>query len=137
MYNGATASAFAFAGHGAPVGGSNEARPPGDHNRLGPAGRADLAEDVRDVDAGGLLGDEEVRADLPVRAAVRQQLKDFALAHGQAQPSGPSAAESGAAVGTALARLLPMRCDADDDTRLASPRPNRRSQPIAKSILGR
>src|SRR6185503_3615139 len=55
------------------------------HGRsLHPTGHAELGEDVADVDAHGLLADEQALADLAVRPAFGDQGQDLALAPGQA-----------------------------------------------------
>jgi Glycosyl transferase family 2 len=56
-------------------------------NRRGLRARADveLGEDARDVDARGLLGHVEPRADLPVGRALGQQLEHLALARRQTE----------------------------------------------------
>jgi len=48
-------------------------------------GYGELGQDVRDVDAHGLLADEERTGDLAVRAAVAEQLEHFLLAAGEAE----------------------------------------------------
>src|SRR3954470_6537299 len=66
---------------------------------LGPAADAELAEDVRDVDAHGLLADVQGARDLPVRPPLDQVREDVPLALGQrGQPgtflaAGPTAAQ--------------------------------------------
>jgi len=52
-------------------------------NGFGPAGRAELGQDVRDVDAHGLSRDEQLVADLPVAAALGNEREHFLLATGQ------------------------------------------------------
>jgi hypothetical protein len=56
--------------------------------RLATAGHAELGEDVGDVEAGGLLGDEQRLADLPVRPALSDQGKNLGLARGEAKGFG-------------------------------------------------
>ena len=53
--------------------------------RLDPARHAELAEDVRDVDAGRALADEQRLADLAVRAAARRAGQDLELARASAR----------------------------------------------------
>src|ERR671925_2446172 len=52
-------------------------------NRLRPRIRLELGEDVPDVALDGLLADEELRRNVLVRHAVREQLEDLSLAAGQ------------------------------------------------------
>ena len=54
-----------------------------DCSRLAPVGNVELAEDVRDVDAGGLDADDERRRDLPIRVAPGDERQDFRFARGQ------------------------------------------------------
>ena len=55
----------------------------GDGDRFGAAAGAELGDDVADVHARRLLADEELRADLPVGAALREQREHLGLARGQ------------------------------------------------------
>ena len=55
----------------------------GDRGGLGAAGGLQLAEDVGDVDRDGLGADEQLLADLAVRAALGDQRQDLALAGGE------------------------------------------------------
>ena len=57
----------------------------GDPGRFGAAADVELGEDARDVDARGLLGHEELRADLAVRGARGDQLEHLALARREAE----------------------------------------------------
>jgi hypothetical protein len=57
----------------------------GDRCGFDPCGYTQLAEDVRDVVTGGLLGDEEDLADLPVRPPVGYEYEYLELALGQAE----------------------------------------------------
>src|SRR5690242_3957128 len=57
----------------------------GDRGCLEPVRRPELAQDVRDVDAGGLDADDERRGDLAVRVATGDQVQDLRLARGQAE----------------------------------------------------
>jgi hypothetical protein len=57
----------------------------GDRRRLPAVGRAELGEDVRDVDAHGAHADVERVGDLAVRRAAREVLQDLDLARGQIQ----------------------------------------------------
>src|SRR5712691_12834149 len=52
-------------------------------NRLRPRVRLELGEDVTDMALHGLLADEELRSDVLVRHAVREQLEDLPLAAGE------------------------------------------------------
>src|SRR5207248_4090716 len=52
-------------------------------NRLRPRVRLELGEDVADMALHGLLADEELRSDVLVRHAVREQLQDLTLATGE------------------------------------------------------
>src|SRR5690348_13462802 len=54
-----------------------------DRRRLGPAGRTQLRQDVGHVHARGLGGDEQLRGDLPVAAALREQPENLTLPRGQ------------------------------------------------------
>src|ERR687897_47914 len=63
----------------------------GDRDGLGAAGGSELGQDVRDVDAGRLLRDEQFLADLPVRQAFREQGEHLALARGEAGSTGGDA----------------------------------------------
>src|SRR3954463_469771 len=56
-----------------------------DRRRLGAAAHVELGEDARDVHARGLLGHEELRADLAVRGALRDQREHLPLAGGEAE----------------------------------------------------
>ena len=51
----------------------------GNGRGLSPPMHAQLGQNVRHVDAGGLLGDKELVGDLPVRPAGRDQFQHFAL----------------------------------------------------------
>src|SRR4029450_11102182 len=55
---------------------------------LDPAGHLELAEDVGDVDAGGLGADEQCLADLAVGPAVGNQREDLAFAGGEPERVG-------------------------------------------------
>jgi hypothetical protein len=57
----------------------------GGRGRLAPSGHAEFGKDVGDVDAGGLFGDEELLADLPVGLPLGQQGEHLGLAAGQAK----------------------------------------------------
>src|SRR6476659_7381843 len=57
----------------------------GDGRRLDPAGDLQLGQDVPDVDADGLLADEQPLADLPVRPALGDQREPLVLPPGQAE----------------------------------------------------
>ena len=57
----------------------------GDRGRLEPVRRAELAQDVRDVDAGRLDADDERRGDLAVRVAAGDEGQDLRLAWRQAE----------------------------------------------------
>src|ERR1700741_1607489 len=59
--------------------------------RLGPARDTELVEDMRHVDGRRLCRDEQARADLAIRAAVRQQRQDLTLAGRQAPRIGRKA----------------------------------------------
>src|SRR5215475_15875788 len=50
---------------------------------LAPRGHPELAEDVRDVDAGGPVGDEQLGSDLPVATPGGDQPQHFLLACGE------------------------------------------------------
>src|SRR4051812_30816230 len=50
-----------------------------DGGSLDPARHAELSKDVPDVDAHGLLADEQAVADLPVRPALRDEREDLEL----------------------------------------------------------
>src|SRR6266496_1381517 len=67
--------------------------------RLAAAGHAQLAEDVRHVDAGRLGRDEKLAGDLPVAAPGRDQAEHLELALGKPEP-----AEAGASVGAGITR---------------------------------
>jgi hypothetical protein len=56
-----------------------------DRGRLAAAGHAKLGKNAGDVDAGGLLGDVELLADLPVGLAGGEQRGDLGLTSGQAK----------------------------------------------------
>src|SRR6185436_4472721 len=62
-----------------------EAEAMGDRRRLGAAADVELGENAGDVHARGLLGHEQLRADLAVRRAAGQQLEHLALARRQAE----------------------------------------------------
>ena len=55
----------------------------GDGGGLGPAGRAELGQDVRHVHARRLRRDEQLGGDLAVAVALREQLQDLLLPRGQ------------------------------------------------------
>src|SRR6476659_9778282 len=55
----------------------------GDGRRLDPAGDLQLGQDVPDVDADGLLADEQPLADLPVRPALGDERQHLALTSAQ------------------------------------------------------
>ena len=59
--------------------GSGRTDPLSDRRRLDPAGHSELSQDVRDVDAGSLFGDEELSADLPIRHARGDECKDLSF----------------------------------------------------------
>jgi hypothetical protein len=56
-----------------------EAEPVSNRGRLPATGRPQLGQDPRDVDAGGLGGDEQRLADLPVGPALGDKREDFGL----------------------------------------------------------
>jgi hypothetical protein len=56
-----------------------------DCGRLAPVRGPELAQDVRDVDAGGLDADHEGRGDLAVGIAMGDESQDFGLARRQAE----------------------------------------------------
>ena len=58
---------------------SGHADPLRDGGGVDPAADAELAQDVGDVDAGGLLRDEELGPDLPIRLAHGDEGEDFSL----------------------------------------------------------
>ena len=60
-----------------------QATPVGQRGRLTPGRDAELPEDVRDVDACGLAGDEELASDLAVRTTVGDQDQHLALTAGK------------------------------------------------------
>src|SRR3954469_3863238 len=62
-----------------------EAQPVRDGGRLRAAAHVELREDPRDVDARGLLGHEELRADLAVRRAAGDEREHLTLARRQAE----------------------------------------------------
>ena len=55
--------------------------------RFFPAGHAQFPQQVGDVDAGGLLADEQDVADLAVGAPFGDEVEYFCLAFGQAEPA--------------------------------------------------
>ena len=57
----------------------------GDRRRLQPIRRAELAQDVRDVDAGGPDADDECLRDLAVGVAAGDESEDLRLARGEAE----------------------------------------------------
>src|SRR4051794_24858450 len=57
-----------------------QAQFPGARDRLGAVVRGQLAVDVLDVPANGARGHDQPRGDLAIRAALRQELQDLALA---------------------------------------------------------
>jgi hypothetical protein len=57
----------------------------GDGGRLQPVRRAELAQDVRDVDAGRPDADDELRGDLAVGVAAGEEGQDLRLARGEAE----------------------------------------------------
>src|SRR3954464_15253253 len=65
---------------GVAIGSAYEAEAVGDGRRLRAAADVELGEDARDVDARGLLGHVELRADLAVRGAAGDQREHLALA---------------------------------------------------------
>src|SRR4051794_1547437 len=64
-----------------------------DGRRLGAAADVELGEDPRDVDAGGLLGHVELRADLAVGGAAGDQREHLTLA--RREPEGVCAVRLG------------------------------------------
>ena len=61
----------------------DKTQPVGDRGRLAASGDAELAEDVRDVDAGRVLADEQLVCDLSVRSTERDQAEDLTFAGSQ------------------------------------------------------
>src|SRR6476620_5603146 len=55
----------------------------GDAGRLDPVGRVELGQDVMDVDVHGARADEELRSDLAVGPARRDELEDHQFAWGE------------------------------------------------------
>lgn len=66
----------------------------GDRGRLATAGHAELGEDVDYMEAGGLLGDEQHLADLPVRPTLSDQGENLGLARSVAKGIRPEKAVS-------------------------------------------
>jgi hypothetical protein len=64
---------------------AGEAEPVGDRGRLGSIAHTELGQDVGDVNAGGLVADEQGLGDLAVAAAVGDQRQDLALPGGEAE----------------------------------------------------
>src|SRR5690349_24572825 len=94
----------------------------GDRGGLAAAGDAQLAEDVRHVNAGRLRAYEQLGGDLRVRATLGEQLEHLALALGQAEriDAGLVAAlELDARAASERADVLEQRGGAD---RLGQPR---------------
>ena len=67
----------------APASASAGTRPERDRRRLAAGRDTELADDVRDVDAGRALADEQVLGDLTVRAPIGDERQDLALARGE------------------------------------------------------
>ena len=77
-----------------------------DRRRLGAAAHVELGEDPRDVDARGLLGHEELLADLAVRAAARRSARAPAAraASGRTDPRPAAGAGGGVARPASVSR---------------------------------
>ena len=60
----------------------------GDRGRFNATGDPQLGQDTRDVDAGGLGGDEQRLADLPVGPALGDQGEHLGLAFREAERGG-------------------------------------------------
>src|SRR5690349_17997128 len=71
-----------------PGDGSVETGPLRKRGSLEPAAHTELSEDVRDVDARGLLRDVEILADLTVGPAGCHEAQDLRLPGGQPEPAG-------------------------------------------------
>ena len=119
-------------------GGLGHAQPDRDGSRLDPARDPELGEDVADVDADGLLADEQALADLAVRPALGDQGEHLALAVGQAEGVAPGdrrlpddAADDGGLGGR------PERAGADPAPAGAGRRSWRAPLPPARAVPGR
>jgi hypothetical protein len=57
-----------------------------DRGRLEPVRRAELTQDVGDMDAGGPDADDQLRGDLTIRVATGDKGQDLGLASARADP---------------------------------------------------
>ena len=105
----------------------------GDCGRLAATGHAELGEDVGDVEAGRLLGDEQRLADLPVRPPLGDEGEDLGLARGKAKRFGLRMGCLG--FGGGMGRLCELQAAALGEPLGLAPQ-RRRSQPDGGLVGG-